>query len=159
MDQSALAATVQAMMHPGKGLLAMDESNPTCNKRFAKLGIPQTVEARRAWRELILTTPGLGEYISGTILFDETLRRSKNDGAPFLRLVTAAGMIPGIKVDAGAKIWPVIPARRSAKVSMACDSAWPNIGRWAHVLPSGGRSLRLARVFPAAAVWKQTPTS
>ena len=90
-------------MQAGKGLLAMDESNPTCNKRFAKLGIPQTVEARRAWRELILTTPGLGEFISGAILFDETIRQAKKDGTPFVQLLTDAGIVPGIKVDAGAK--------------------------------------------------------
>jgi fructose-bisphosphate aldolase, class I len=103
MDQPELSDTVQAMMQAGKGLLAMDESNPTCHKRFVKLGIPQTVEARRAWRELILTTPKLGESISGAILFDETMRQSKNDGTPFIRLLTDAGIIPGIKVDAGAK--------------------------------------------------------
>ena len=65
MDKSALTATAQAMMQTGKGILAMDESTGTCNKRFAKLNIPQTMEARRDWRELILTTPGLGEFISG----------------------------------------------------------------------------------------------
>jgi fructose-bisphosphate aldolase class I len=95
--------TVQAMVQPGKGLLAMDESNPTCNRRFAKLGIAQTVEARRAWRELILTTPGLREFISGAILYDETIRQSKNDGTSFVKLLTEAGIVPGIKVDTGAK--------------------------------------------------------
>ena len=103
MDRPELLDTVQAMLPAGKGLLAMDESNPTCHKRFAKLGIPQTVEARRAWRELILTTPGLGESISAAILYDETIRQSKTDGAPFIRLLTDAGIVPGIKVDDGAK--------------------------------------------------------
>jgi fructose-bisphosphate aldolase class I len=86
-----------------KGLLAMDESNSTCNKRFAKVGIPQTVEARRAYRELILTTPGLGESISGVILYDETIRQQQKDGTPFLKVLGEAGIIPGIKVDTGAK--------------------------------------------------------
>ena len=81
----------------------MDESNPTCNKRFAKLGIPQTVEARRAYREMIITTPGLGECISGVILYDETIRQQKKDGTPFVKVLTDAGIIPGIKVDTGAK--------------------------------------------------------
>ena len=81
----------------------MDESNPTCNKRFAKLNIPQTVEARRAYRELIVTTPGLGECISGVILYDETIRQQKKDGTPFLKVLADAGIIPGIKVDTGAK--------------------------------------------------------
>jgi fructose-bisphosphate aldolase class I len=86
-----------------KGLLAMDESNPTCNQRFAKLNIPQTVEARRAYRELIITTPGLGESISGVILYDETIRQQKKDGTTFLKVLGDAGIIPGIKVDTGAK--------------------------------------------------------
>ncbi|MEJ2656574.1 MAG: fructose-bisphosphate aldolase class I [Desulfobacterales bacterium] len=103
MNKPELAATVQAMMQSGKGLLAMDESNPTCNKRFKKLGIPQTVEARRAWRELIVTTEGLGAFISGAILYDETIRQSKNDGTSFVKLLTEAGIVPGIKVDTGAK--------------------------------------------------------
>jgi len=103
MGEQELATTVQAMMQAGKGLLAMDESNSTCNQRFAKLGIPQTEEARRAWRELILTTPGLGEFISGAILYDETIRQAKSDGTSFVKLMTEAGIIPGIKVDAGAK--------------------------------------------------------
>jgi fructose-bisphosphate aldolase class I len=81
----------------------MDESLPTCNKRFASLGIPQTVEARRAYRELIVTTPGLGECIGGAILFDETIRQQKSDGTPLVKVLIAAGIIPGIKVDAGAK--------------------------------------------------------
>src|SRR5664279_5848747 len=80
----------------------MDESNPTCNKRFAKLDIPQTLEARRAYREMIVTTPGLGECISGAILYDETIRQQKKDGTTFVKVLTDAGIIPGIKVDTGA---------------------------------------------------------
>jgi fructose-bisphosphate aldolase class I len=81
----------------------MDESNPTCNKRFAKLGIPQNVETRRAYRELIVTTRHLGECISGAILYDETIRQHKKDGTPFIKVLLDAGIIPGIKVDTGAK--------------------------------------------------------
>jgi fructose-bisphosphate aldolase class I len=81
----------------------MDESNGTCNKRFEKLGIPQTVGARKAYRELIVSTPGLGESIGGAILYDETIRQQKDDGTPFVRILTEAGIIPGIKVDTGAK--------------------------------------------------------
>ena len=90
----------------------MDESNPTCNKRFAKLGIPQTVEARRAYRELIVTAPGLGECISGAILYDETIRQQKNDGTPFVKAILAAGIIPGIKVDAGARDLACCPGEK-----------------------------------------------
>ena len=81
----------------------MDESTPTCNKRFEKVGIPQTEEARRSYREMILTTPGLGEFISGVILYDETIRQSRKDGTSFVKVITDAGIIPGIKVDTGAK--------------------------------------------------------
>jgi fructose-bisphosphate aldolase class I len=103
MNTQILTDTAKAMVADDKGLLAMDESNPTCNKRFAKLNIPQTVEARRAYRELIVTTPGLGESISGVILYDETIRQQKKDGTPFLKVLSDAGIIPGIKVDTGAK--------------------------------------------------------
>ena len=103
MNTQELIATAKALVADDKGLLAMDESNPTCNKRFAALGIPQTEEARRSYRELIVTTPGLGEFISGAILYDETIRQKKKDGAPFVKIIADAGIIPGIKVDKGAK--------------------------------------------------------
>jgi fructose-bisphosphate aldolase class I len=100
------------MVADDKGLLAMDESNSTCNKRFARLGIPQTVEARRAYRELIMTTPRLGECISGVILYDETIRQRKQDGTPFVKVITDAGIIPGIKVDTGAKEMAGFPGEK-----------------------------------------------
>ncbi len=103
MSSQEVIATAKTLVADDKGLLAMDESNPTCNKRFAKLGIPQTEEARRDYRELIVTTPGLGECVSGAILYDETIRQQKKDGTPFVKVITDAGMIPGIKVDTGAK--------------------------------------------------------
>jgi fructose-bisphosphate aldolase class I len=80
----------------------MDESTGTCNKRFAEVGIPQTVEYRRAYREMIVTTPGLGDFIGGAILYDETIRQQTRDGTPFVDVLVEAGIIPGIKVDAGA---------------------------------------------------------
>ena len=103
MNFQMLIDTARALVTSNKGLLAMDESNPTCNKRFAKLRIPQTEEYRRAYRELIITTPSLGESISGVILYDETIRQQKQDGTPFVQVITAAGIMPGIKVDTGAK--------------------------------------------------------
>ena len=103
MKSQILGDTAKALFAGDKGLLAMDESLPTCNKRFASLGIPQTVEARRAYRELIVTTPRLGECIGGAILFDETIRQQKSDGTPLVKVLIEAGIIPGIKVDAGAK--------------------------------------------------------
>ena len=103
MNIQALTETARAMVASGKGLLAMDESNGTCNKRFASVGIPQTVEMRGAWRELLLTTPGLSTCISGVILYDETIRQAAAAGTRFTRVAQDAGLLVGIKVDTGAK--------------------------------------------------------
>jgi fructose-bisphosphate aldolase class I len=103
MNAQALIDIARALVSDDKGLLAMDESNATCNKRFAAAGIPQTLEARRSYRELIVTTPGLGASISGAILYDETIRQQKKDGTPFVKVLAEARVIPGIKVDVGAK--------------------------------------------------------
>ncbi|MGB8472478.1 MAG: class I fructose-bisphosphate aldolase [Candidatus Acidiferrum sp.] len=112
MSTRKLIDTAKALVADDKGLLAMDESNPTCNKRFARAGIPQTVEARRAYRELIVTTPNLGDSISGAILYDETIRQKKTDGTPFVKAITDVGIIPGIKVDTGAKALPAHPGEK-----------------------------------------------
>jgi fructose-bisphosphate aldolase class I len=99
----AILETAQALVAGDKGLLAMDESVPTCDRRFAALGIPQTDESRRAYREMIATTPNLRECISGAILFDQTMHQETEAGIPFVKVLIDAGIIPGIKVDAGAK--------------------------------------------------------
>jgi fructose-bisphosphate aldolase class I len=112
MNSQILIDTASQLVADDKGLLAIDESDSTCNKRFAKLNIPQTVDARRAYRELIVTAPGLGESISGAILFDETIRHQKRDGTPFAKALAAAGVIPGIKVDAGAKDMAAHPGEK-----------------------------------------------
>ncbi len=103
MNTKQLIDIARALVADDKGLLAMDESNPTCNKRFAKQRIPQTEEFRRSYRELIVTTPELGESISGAILYDETIRQKMRDGTPFARALADQGIFPGIKVDTGAK--------------------------------------------------------
>jgi fructose-bisphosphate aldolase class I len=103
MSLQELINTARRLVTGDKGLLAIDESNPTINKRFARLGIPLTKEIRRAYRELIVTTPDLGKCISGVILYDETIRQQKKDGTPFIKVITDAKIIPGIKVDVGAK--------------------------------------------------------
>jgi len=100
---TALIATARALMAPGKGLLAMDESVGTCNRRLAEFGIAQTEESRRRYRELLVTAPGLSDSISGAILFDETLQQTIRDGVPFADVLRSAGILVGIKVDAGAK--------------------------------------------------------
>jgi fructose-bisphosphate aldolase class I len=101
MNASELAATAKALVADHKGLLAMDESNPTCDERLAAAGIAQSEPVRRAYREMIVTTPGLGEAISGAILYDETIRQHTSRGVPFAQAVADAGIIPGIKVDLG----------------------------------------------------------
>jgi len=98
-----LAAAARQLVAGGKGLLAMDESNPTCNARFAEAGIAQTEKMRRAYRELIVTTPGLGECVNGAILYDETIRQRTTGGVHLVEALIEAGIMPGIKVDAGAK--------------------------------------------------------
>jgi fructose-bisphosphate aldolase class I len=112
MNKQQLIDTAKALVADEKGLLAMDESIPTCNKRFAQLGIPQTVEMRRAYREMIVTTPGLGESISGAILSDETIRQQTRQGVPMVKVLTDAGIIPGIKVDEGAKAMALFPGEK-----------------------------------------------
>jgi len=103
LNEEALVATASALMAPGKGLLAIDESTATCNGRFAALGILQNEEKRRAYRELIITSVGLGKYVSGVIFYDETIRQSKKDGTSFVEVLNDAGIITGIKVDAGTR--------------------------------------------------------
>jgi fructose-bisphosphate aldolase class I len=103
MNRQQLESTAKTMVAPGKGLLAMDESSPTCKSRFEKVGIDCTEENRRAYRDLLVTTKGLSEYIGGAILFDETIRQKTLAGAPFAEHLSKVGIVPGIKVDKGAK--------------------------------------------------------
>ena len=103
MNIEGLNKVARAMVAPGRGILAMDESHPTCNKRFEKLGIPTTEPMRQAYRDMLVTAHGLSDYVSGAILFDETIRQKTLDGTPFADYLTNKGIIPGIKVDAGAK--------------------------------------------------------
>jgi len=107
--QSALAATARALVAPGKGILAADESSGTIKKRFDAIGVESTEENRRAYRDLLFTAPGAERWISGVILFDETIRQSSADGTPFPQLLEAKGIVPGIKVDRGTK--PLANAR------------------------------------------------
>ena len=103
VSEQALVDTARALVAPGKGLLAMDESTGTCNRRFAEFGIAPSEENRRRYRQLLVTAPGLQRCISGAILFDETLQQRSDDGTPLVRILQDAGIVPGIKVDAGAQ--------------------------------------------------------
>ena len=103
MTASPLESTACALVPPGKGILAADESHPSIEKRFAALGIENTAENRRIYRQLLFTTPGAAEFISGVILFDETIRQKADDGTPLAEVLSGQGIIPGIKVDRGTK--------------------------------------------------------
>ena len=112
MDSCKLNETAKAMVAGDKGLLAMDESTPTANKRFAATGIPQDEETRRAYRDMIVTAPGLGDCLNGAILVDETIHQKTSAGVPFAQALEKVGIIPGIKVDAGAKPMAAHPNER-----------------------------------------------
>src|SRR3989338_10920663 len=106
MLKETLINTVASLMTPGKGILAIDESLPTCNKRFEKLGVPTTEEKRRDYRELLVTAPDIEKYISGYILFDETIRQYAKDKRSFTSILKAKGIEIGIKVDGGTIDFP-----------------------------------------------------
>ncbi len=103
MNAETLKKTAKQMVASGKGIIAADESTPTCQKRFEAVGVPCTEENRRAYRETIITAPSLEQYVSGIILYDETIRQATSDGEPFSVTLANKGILPGIKVDAGAK--------------------------------------------------------
>ncbi|MBI4609650.1 MAG: fructose-bisphosphate aldolase class I [Candidatus Rokubacteria bacterium] len=112
MSTTELEATARALVPPRKGILAADESHPTIGRRFEAVGIPNTDEHRRLYRQMLFTTSGIAEFISGVILFDETIRQKADDGAPFPELLARQGIIPGIKVDKGAKPLAGAPGER-----------------------------------------------
>jgi len=130
MNVQRLINAARGLVANGKGLLAMDESNPTCNQRFARLGIPQTEEMRRQYRELIVTTPGLSDSISGAILYDETIHQRMSDGTFFAKSLTDAGILPGIKVDTGAKS---LPNRPGEKVTEGLDGLRDRLDEYANM--------------------------
>jgi len=112
MDTKLMTETARAMVAPGKGLLAADESAGTCKKRFDSVKVECTEENRRAYRELLFTTPNISEFVSGVILFDETLRQKTKDGVNFAEYLKKNGIIPGIKVDAGAHDMALHPGEK-----------------------------------------------
>jgi fructose-bisphosphate aldolase class I len=112
MNTNEIETTAKALVAPGKGILAADESLPTIEKRFKSIGVPSVEENRRAYRELLFTTPQLGESISGVILFDETIRQKATDGTPFVEVLRRQGIVPGIKVDKGAKALAGFPGEK-----------------------------------------------
>ena len=112
MDKALLSKTAAAMVAKGRGVLAADESSGTCETRFKTINTPCTEESRRTYRGLLFTTPGAEQFISGVILYDETIRQKTNDGVLFPGYMTNKGILPGIKVDTGAKNLALCPAEK-----------------------------------------------
>src|SRR5580704_11672531 len=112
MNSSELESTARALVAEGKGILAADERLPTIEKRFKAINIPSTEENRRAYREMLFTARGLGEFISGTILFDETIRQKTKDGTPLAEVLARESIVPGIKVDKGTGTLPNFPGEK-----------------------------------------------
>jgi len=144
-----LIDTAQALMAPGKGILAMDESLGTCNRRFAQVGIEQTEENRRRYRELLVTTPGLFAHISGAILFEETLYQRTRDAVPFVDVLQTAGVLVGIKVDAGAQPLAGFPGE---KITEGLDGLRERLTQYA------GQGARFAKWRAVLNITEQLPS-
>jgi len=149
MNTKDIIDTAKAMVANNKGLLAIDESYPTCNKRFAKLEIPETAELRRDYREMIITTAGLNESISGVILFDETIHQHLKDERSFVSVLTGNGIIPGIKVDGGTVAMAGHPEE---KVTEGLDNLRDRLNEYAKM------GLRFAKWRAVITIGKGTPT-
>src|SRR5256714_3521587 len=146
MKTENLEAMAKKLVAPGKGILAADESSGTIEKRLKSINVPSTQENRRAYREILFTTAGSGEFISGVILFDETIRQKTRDGRTFVEALEEQGIIPGIKVDKGAKAMANFPGE---KVTEGLDglrerlAEYPEMGarfaKWRAVISIGAQ--------------------
>lgn len=130
MDIDRLAQTARSLVAPGKGILAADESTPTITKRFQSIGVESTEETRRTYRELLFTTPDIGDHLSGVILYDETIRQNASDGTPLRNVLAAKGIMPGIKVDKGAKDLAGFPGE---KVTEGLDGLRDRLAEYAQI--------------------------
>lgn len=148
-EASALEATAREIVSPGRGILAADESSGTIEKRFKQIDVPSTEENRRFYRGLLFTTQGVGKYISGVILFDETIRQSTDAGKPFPKLLEEQGIIPGIKVDTGAKPLALSP---NEKVTEGLDGLRERLAEYR------GMGARFAKWRAVIAIGDHIPT-
>jgi fructose-bisphosphate aldolase class 1 len=142
-----LIKTAKYLATPGKGILASDESTGTIGKRLASINLENVESNRQALRELLFTTPGLSGYLSGVILFEETLYQKTSDGKPFVDVLTAGGLVPGIKVDKASSRSPAPTARPPPRDTTPWARAAPSTTRPARASPSGAPCSRSA---PAA---------
>lgn len=156
-DAKKLNAIAKQMVASGKGILAADESTGTCEKKFAKVGIPCTEETRRQYRELFFTTPGFGKYISGVILYDETIRQNASDGRSFVSVLEKAGVLPGIKVDQGLKeMDPSTPIRQAQGKSLRAGGPNEKVTKGLDGLPE--RLKEYAKIGAKFAKWRAVIT-
>jgi fructose-bisphosphate aldolase class I len=139
MQLTDLGSTAQALVAAGKGLLAADETVPTVTRRLDALQIESTPDSRRAYREMFFSTSGIAEFISGVIMQDETIRQRNSKGTALADLLVQQGIIPGIKVDNGAKPLAGSPGENVTEGSMGCATGSRSIARSARASPSGGR--------------------
>ena len=138
MNLAELNKVAEAMVAPGRGILAADELSGTIKKRFDAIGVENTEDNRRDYREMMFrTSEAMSKYVSGVILYDETIRQKGKDGTPLVKIIEQAGALPGIKVDKGTKPLPFCPTRSSPKASTACASGSPSIAGSARSSPSG----------------------
>lgn len=149
MSATDLAAVAESLVAPGKGILAADESASTIKKRFDAVGLESTAENRRAYRDLLFTTPGIEDYLSGVIMFDETIRTQALDGTPFAEVLSHKGVIPGIKVDRGAWRLPNFPGE---KVTEGLDELRDRLAEYAQI------GARFAKWRAVIAVGDRIPT-
>src|SRR5215831_19445663 len=140
MKTESLETIAKKLVAPGKGILAADESSGTIEKRLKSINVPSTEENRRMYREILFTTKDAGKFISGVILFDETIRQKSRDGRSFVEVLEQQGVVPGIKVDKAPKRWRISRERRSRKVLMDCANGSPTIVNSARALLNGARS-------------------
>ena len=144
MNTARLEETARALVADGKGILAADESSPTIKKRFDSINAESTEETRRDYRTMLFTTPGVGQYISGVILFDETIRQTSSEGTPLVRILDDAGIIPGIKVDKGAK---ALAGHPDEKVTEGLDGLRDRLAEYAGL---GARFTKWRAVYQIA---------
>lgn len=149
MDIDALESVAHAMVARGKGILAIDESTGTIEKRFKGVGVESTEGNRRDYRGMLISTEGLGDHISGAILFDETIRQSAEDGTPFVKIMEKAGVLPGIKVDRGAKPLAGFPGE---KVTEGLDGLRDRLNEYVDL------GARFAKWRAVIAITEETPT-
>ncbi len=164
MNMNELTATASAMVAPGKGILAADESGGTIKKRFDTIDVESTEESRRAYRELLFTTDGAEEFVSGVIMFDESLRQSTPDGVPFAEVLGNRGVIAGIKPDRGAKDLAGFPGEKVTEGLAGLRERLQEY--WEPGSASGGLSSRSGRASLPGSVstrtrtpWPDTPLS